>query len=224
MERCFKMFKFNPLVLLLLSVFIISCEIPDPTNQTVIEQESLIGEDLNVSADNASQEKNIKNLFSESAVYDVKYTYTVKNCKGLHSEQFNDLTFEELGQVVLLDQQYIVMTRQRTPCPYKVGVYAQWDPSSDMLNDIQGDFLISKVQDWSESYGRVNIFGEEVESGDTGVALSGYIRNIKIKNKETTCTVDELIIDHGLKINDIEAQSVLCEELQVELASFISAV
>ncbi len=212
------MLKLNLFILFLISAFVISCEIPENTasqQSSIVESEK----NLNTQMIEPVEKQNIEDLFDQSAVYDVKYTYTVKSCEGLHSEKFNDLTFEVLGQVVVLNQEHMIMTRQKTACPQKVGVYAHWNPVNDTLQDIQGDFLIGDVQDWSESYGRINISGG---NSNIGIGLSGYVRNIKIVHKETTCTIDDLTIDHGLKVENIKIQNVLCEELQEELAQIIS--
>ena len=197
------MFKLIPLTLFIFSLT--SCEIPDSQAEAqgehTIQQESVV------------QQAKVVNpsIFEDGIVYDVKYVYTINNCKGTKSKNFNGLTFEALGQAVMLDQQHIFMIRQK-PCAHKVGVYANWDSASGVLNDIQGDFSIGNVQEWDESYGRINV---------SGVGLSGYIRNIKVEHKGTVCTVDEFLIEHGLKV-DVKVQDILCKELQAKFTPTIS--
>ena len=179
------------LLIFLSSILIglVGCELPVDEEVTITHQSSLTEtvdtEEIAEPPDSGIR-INANELFKQSSVYDVKYTYTVSDCVGRHSKSFNDLTFEILGQVIVLNQKHMILTRQNTECSQGVGVYAHWSNESDILNDIQGDFLIGDYQDWSKSYGRINVSG-----GNTamGTGLSGYIRNIKVDHNNTLCTI-----------------------------------
>ena len=206
--------------------FIVGCEFP-VDEETTLRQSSLAEVDTEEEVADITEDltEDLKkdfidtsHLFNQSFVYDVKYTYTVDNCVGKYKNQYNTLTYEILGQIVVLDEKHIIMTRQQTSCPHKIGVYAQWNSSSDIIDNIQGDFLIGDHQDWSKSYGRINISGG---NSGLGIQLSGYIRNIKIDHRNTLCIIDELTISHGLHLENVDAQNVLCEELKQDVAVFV---